>query len=128
MPFAGNCRDGSDHAQHPFPCRSEGGDFHCYSCYAQYSGSSAGTAGDRFSTADPGADLRSYLQINPLAAHTGTHLPSTCQALSTNYRLARRRHPMLDRAAGEARMMGGPGPKFAAARKTDQPFGGLGSQ
>ena len=96
----------SDHAQHPFQYRCEGGGVQRFFDNACHPGVDPDAARDRLPAPAPGAGFRSHLQIDALAAHPGAHLSRAGQALGAGDRLARGRHPLLDRAARPAGMMG----------------------
>lgn len=90
----------SDHAQHPFQGRRCCGDLQSSFDFACHTDSDPDAARDRVSASAPSTGFRSHFKIDALAAHSGAHFSGPGQALAASDRLARRRYPPLDRAAG----------------------------
>lgn len=88
-----------DHVQHPYHYCREGGGFLRSFDYVYHSGSYSDLARDRLPAPAPGAGLRSYLQIDSLAAHPGSYFSRAGQALGAGDRLARGGDQRLDRTA-----------------------------
>ena len=91
-----------DHAKNPFQGLRYGGDLQPSFYYASHADCAPDASRDRVPTSAPSAGFRSHFQIDPLAAHPGAYFSGPSQAFSASDRLARRRYPPLDRAAGSA--------------------------
>lgn len=92
----------SGHAQNPLQGFRYGGDFQSFLNFARYADCDPEVARDWVSASAPSTGFRSHFKINSLAAHSGAHFSWPDQAFRASDRLARRRYPTLDRAAGGA--------------------------
>ena len=92
----------SDHAQNPLQGFRYGGDFQHFFNFAHDADCGPEVARDRVPASAPSTGFRAHFKINPMAAHPGAYFPVPGQTLGTSDRLARRRYPPLDRAAGGA--------------------------
>ncbi len=99
-PLTASAATRSDHAQNPFQGLRYGGDFQPSFYDTSHADCDPVAPRDRVPASAAGPGFRSYFKIDPLAAHTGAHFSGPGQALGASDRLACRRYPSLDCAAG----------------------------
>ncbi len=92
----------SDHAQNPLQGFRYGGDFQHFFNFARHVDCGPEVARDWVPASATSPGFRSHFKINSLAAHPGAHFSGPGKALGASDRLACRRYPSLDRAAGGA--------------------------
>lgn len=112
-----------DHAQNPLQGFRCCGDFQHFFNFARHADCDPEIARDRVPASAPSTGFCSHFKINSLAAHPGANFSWSDQALGASDRLARRRYPPLDCAAGCAALIfeSSMGDWLVAASVTPQP-------